>query len=255
MKAIIINEIGQKENALISTAIDDYSLRNLKEDTMVLHLFQHSGINMGIDDLKHENFHTGIQYYKEHNQNITLRQSGGRSIVADKGVLNMSLCFYSKGSVQENYDYYADFIKTAFEPLSTKIKVKEIEGAYCPGSSDMSIDNKKFCGTAQKKLGNKIEMDCYISINGNQKERSMLVKGFYEAMNSSQITIDVNSMESLNVLCNKDISINEAAELLIKEVKKRTSNIIYLEKEDFNQEKFAFSLEHTKRKNKQIKGA
>ena len=81
----------------------------------------------------------------------------------------------------------------------------------------------------------------------------MLVKGFYEAMNSSQISIDVNSMESLDVLCNKNISINEAAELLIKEVKKRTSNIIYLEKDDFNQEKFAFSLEHTKRKNKQIK--
>ena len=50
MKAIIINEIGQKQDGILSNAIDDYFVRNVKEDEVILHLFQHPGINMGTDD-------------------------------------------------------------------------------------------------------------------------------------------------------------------------------------------------------------
>ncbi|WZU00882.1 hypothetical protein MGH68_15465 [Erysipelothrix sp. D19-032] len=52
MKGLIINELGKPENAMHSTAMDDYSVRTVDQDTLILHLFRHEGINMGLDDTK-----------------------------------------------------------------------------------------------------------------------------------------------------------------------------------------------------------
>ena len=249
MKGIIINEIGHKENGLYSTAVDDYSLRNVKEDTMILHLFQHSGINMGRDDTKNENFDQGIAYYKQQGVPVVLRQSGGRSIVSDKGVLSFSLTYITDhNDVYLNFEDFSDFIKDAFKGISDKIETGLIQGAYCPGDSDMSIDGKKFCGTAQKKLKNAIEMDAYIAISGDQKPRTELVQGFYKATNFTDFEVLDDKMESLANLAQTDIDVEEAGELLILALKRRCDEIEYLKIEDLDQDLFEKSLAFTKKK-------
>ncbi|CAM3581775.1 lipoyl protein ligase domain-containing protein [Erysipelothrix urinaevulpis] len=255
MKAILINELNDvNTDPLISTAIDDYSLRNLEDNTIVMHLFQHKGVNMGTDDIRIKNIQKGLDYYRQHGQEVTFRQSGGRSIIADEGVISMSLTFPSLGDVKLNYDYYSDFITQALAPLSTDIKTYEITGAYCPGDSDMSINGQKFCGTAQKQLGQRVEMDCYIAVNGDQTKRSKLVKGFYDVMEYTDIPIVLDTMATLSDLSHQHVSIDDVSKLLISELKKRTSSLHERTIESFDHDKFEFSVQHIKRKHNLVKG-
>ena len=70
MKGIIINELGNPYNELQSTAIDDFSTRNVEEEEMILHMFQHKGINMGLDDTKLEKFDQGLLYYEKMGESV-----------------------------------------------------------------------------------------------------------------------------------------------------------------------------------------
>ena len=227
MKGIIINELNQDFDELTSTAIDDYTIRNLKDDQLVMHLFQHEGINMGYDDLKEENFEKGLDYYRKLNERVILRSSGGRSIVSDKGVLNLSLIFKSEASLYENYDFFRDFIVSALRPLTSDIEEGEIEGACCPGKTDLSINGKKFCGTAQRKVKEGVALVCYISVNGDQRRRNQLVKDFYDACQSNEISIDEEVMDCLSHLLDKEISVETVAKLFEKELSRHTELIMY----------------------------
>lgn len=237
MKGLIINEINQPENALLSTAIDDYSLKNVQEDTMIFHLFQHEGINMGRDDTRIENFDQGIAYYQSQNVPVTLRQSGGRSIVSDQGVISVSLTYVAKhNDVYRHFSEFGQFISSAFTHLGVTIDTGLIDGAYCPGDSDLSIAGKKFSGTAMKKFKNNVEMDAYIAINGAQLPRTRLVQGFYEAMNFREFAVLDDKMDTLSALSKQEISVEQASLWLIESFAELCDETVYLSVADLDQE-------------------
>lgn len=251
MKGIVIDETKSVANALESTAIDDYTIRNASDQEMVLHMFQHEGINMGYDDLHLENFNHGLKYLKANDERVIIRSSGGRSIVADEGVLNLSLIFKSEMSMDENYEYFSDFIKSALRPLVKEIDVKEIKGACCPGKTDMSINGKKFCGTAQRRVKDTTALVCYISINGDQDRRNKLVKGFYDACETDDVFIDENTMDSLSNLLQKEISVQEVVRLFEKEFSRHTSVMSY-QSDIKTKDGYKQALEITMKRNKDV---
>lgn len=253
MKGIYLNELNKKEDSLLSTAFDDYSVRYLPEDTMVLHCFQHSGINMGWDDTRMDHFDRGLAYYEASHIPLMVRNAGGRSIVSDEGVLNMSLTIRTDMSMQEAYTYYENFIKEALSPFTTEIVSGEIIGAYCPGESDLSIRGKKFCGTAQRKRKDVINLVCYISVNGDQQHRSELVKGFYEAMDTDLITINPDTMETLSVLCHQEITPDMVAQSLYRVLQSRCDETEIIDSYPTDTEAFALSLRMTQKNNTHLK--
>ena len=227
MKAIIINDVNKDKDSLLSAAIDDYNLRHVKEDEIILHMFQEKAINMGYDDLKMPRLKEGLKYLSSQNETVVLRSSGGRSIVADEGVLNLSLIFRSKNTVQENYDYFSEFILTSLSSISKDIKVGLIEGACCPGDSDMSISNKKFCGTAQRKVKDSVSLVAYISINKDQARRNDLIKNFYDVCQPNDLEINTSTMDSLEVLSSKSITVQSVSKLFEKEISRRVTMTMY----------------------------
>lgn len=248
VRGIIINEVGSIQNEMQSTAIDDYNIRHVNDDEMILHMFQHRGINMGLDDVKMPGFSKGLAYYETVGEPVIIRNSGGRSIVADEGVLSMSLIFRSSQSMYDNYDYYGQFIMDALQPIVTGINIGEISGACCPGKTDMSINGKKFCGTAQRKIKDGVALVCYIHINGDQMRRNQIVKGFYEACESEEIKIDLDAMDSLSNLVGREIAVSEVVTLLENELKKRTESVTY-ESSIPSREDFHLSVARTQNQN------
>lgn len=238
MRGIIIDEIGQIENALESTAIDAYSLQNVGDEEMILHLFQHHGINMGVDDVRMDDFEKGVQFYQNQGHDVTIRNSGGRSIVADEGVLNMSLIFNSDATMDDNYQYYGDFIRAALRPIASHIDIFKIDGAYCPGDTDMSIDGKKFCGTAQRRSGKRVSMVCYLSVCGNQQIRGELVRDFYAQCRGNVVHVDPTKMESLDILTGYELSPRYIGDLLIHELRNRCDAIEEVHKQDMDEQGF-----------------
>lgn len=252
MKGYVIQEVGQPEDGLRSTAIDDFATRHCDEDMMILHLFQHTGINMGLDDVKLDNFAQGLAYYKTHNQAVTIRNAGGRSVVADQGVLNLSLIFHRKSLNEENYQLFYDLIADALAPYTDRIEVGEIAGAYCPGNTDMSLDGRKFCGVAQRRIGKVAAVVAYISVTGDQQARGELVKGFYQVCNTSKLEINPAVMASLDHLLQIPLSVDDVCTSLIKALRMRVTSLSWTDLNFDERADFTASLKRTMAQNRKI---
>lgn len=250
MKGLIINELGKPENAMHSTAMDDYSVRTVDQETLILHLFQHEGVNMGLDDTKIPAFEKGLAYYHDHDASVIVRNSGGRSIVSDSGVLNMSLVLKSNANMYDNYRYLDQFIRDALSRITHAIDTGEIIGAYCPGNSDMSINGRKFCGTAQRKRLDSVALVCYIGVNGNQDQRSSLVQGFYEAMDYDDVVVHKDFMGTLSSLTGLTLTVPQVAQLMIDELKRRTDSTYEITGYDTTHDAFQTSMDMTHRQNR-----
>ena len=252
----IINEIGNDENVFVSTVYDDCSLRSCDTNALILHLFQHNGINMGRDDIKYENFEKGMAYYRNQNVDVMMRNAGGRSVVADAGVINVCLTKKSSGSMTEDYAYFDGFLKSALKSVSQSIDTGEIVGAMCPGTSDLSIRGKKFCGTAQRKRGEVVNVVGYISINGDSQRRSRLIKGFYEATGAHDVVIDDDKMDNLDTLIGQSLTVEAVSNLLIGELVHRCEKVDFKRGYELDSELFLTSyqriMDHNMRFNEAI---
>ncbi|MCG4436844.1 protein ligase [Erysipelothrix rhusiopathiae] len=252
MKGIVIDEIGQVEDAFVSTAIDAYSLKNVAEDEMILHLFQHQGINMGVDDVRMDDFDKGLDFYRTHDLPVTIRNSGGRSIVADEGVLNMSLIFHTSKSMNENYQFYGDFIRDALKPISNEIEIYKVEGAYCPGDTDMSIKGQKFCGTAQRRSGSRTSMVCYISVCGDQLRRGELVRDFYSQCHGDVVSVNPHAMQSLDILTGFALTPRYIGDLLIHALAQYCESVEGRKLEDLDVQGFQEAKDRTREHNRRL---
>lgn len=74
---------------------------------------------------------------------------GGFVVVLDEGVLNIFFIFEDekKGiDIDKGYEVMVELMKWMLKLYNVKIEVYEIEGFYCFGSYDFSINGKKFVG-------------------------------------------------------------------------------------------------------------
>jgi len=185
---------------------------------------------LGMQDKRLNNLPAGLEMLNDKDYLFYLRNSGGLGVVTDAGILNCSLFLPDKDNLQidDAYEKMYSLLKQAF---STKIKTGEITKSYCPGTYDLSIDNQKFAGISQRRAGNAVAVMAYISINGNQKYRSQLMKDFYEIsdfpnhQHSVYPEIDTHAMENLDKLLQTELTINAAKERIIKVLQKHHYDI------------------------------
>ncbi|CAM9015179.1 lipoyl-[GcvH]:protein N-lipoyltransferase [Companilactobacillus crustorum] len=179
---------------------------------------------LGMQDKRLNNFKAGLQMLSDKNYLFYLRNSGGLGVVTDQGILNFTIFLPDKDNllIDDAYEKMAALLRATF---SEQIKAGEIVHSYCPGTYDLSIDGKKFAGISQRRSGNAVAIMAYISINGNQKKRSQLMKSFYEIGNypqNQQIDypdIDLQAMENLDTLLKNDLTLDLAKEKILNVLK------------------------------------
>lgn len=175
---------------------------------------------LGMQDKRLHNLSAGLQMLSDKDYLFYLRNSGGLGVVTDAGILNCTLFLPDKDNllIDDAYEKMYSLLRKAF---SNRIETGEITHSYCPGTYDLSIDGKKFAGISQRRAGNAVAVMSYISINGNQKKRSQLMKDFYEISNFPKHQkfdypeIDLHAMENLDSLLNRKLSINQAKQEII----------------------------------------
>jgi len=190
---------------------------------------------LGMQDKRLNNLQSGLDMLSEKDYLFYLRNSGGLGVVTDEGILNCSLFLPDKDNLQidDAYEKMYSLLKQAF---SDKISTGEIINSYCPGTYDLSINGQKFAGISQRRAGNAVAIMAYISINGNQKKRSQLMRDFYEISNFpkhqriSYPDIDLGAMENLDSLLNKPLSTAQAEQKII--------NVLIDNKYEINREEF-----------------
>lgn len=143
---------------------------------------------LGMKDTRLPYWSEALTFLKETHTPFVIRNSGGLAVLLDRQVLNISLILpldsMNPLSVTAAYDQMYHWIRSTFEEKGqseTVMTAGEIVNSYCPGTFDISIHNKKFAGTAQRRIKQAAAVMMYISIDGNQDERAQLVQKFYQA--------------------------------------------------------------------------
>ncbi|CAJ2236046.1 lipoate--protein ligase family protein [Companilactobacillus paralimentarius] len=216
---------------------------------------------LGMQDKRLNNLQAGLEMLSEKDYLFYLRNSGGLGVVTDAGILNFSIFLPDKDNllIDDAYEKMFTVLKKSF---SSKIKTGEISTSYCPGTYDLSIDQKKFAGISQRRAGNAVAIMAYISVNGQQKDRSQLMKDFYEISNyplkDGYPQIDIHSMENLDTLLDHELSINQAKQKILAIIAKQYT----INKEEFfiiqnslpYQEAYNATLKDLIKRNQQILG-
>jgi len=85
---------------------------------------------------------------------IEQRKTGGSPVPQAPGVINLSMVYpWPKGlklSTTRNYKLLIDIFKPWLSNYGVNAELGEVDGAYCNGTFNLSINNKKIIGTAQR---------------------------------------------------------------------------------------------------------
>lgn len=142
---------------------------------------------LGLLDQRLPHLAAGLQSLDHAGYQALLRNSGGLAVVADTGVLNVSLFLpaaRSDYSIEEAYQLMVAYVQTVWPTLP--IIAGEIKQSYCPGEFDLSINGQKIAGMSQRRTENALVIMLYVSINGDQDQRSRLIGHFYDVSLAGQ---------------------------------------------------------------------
>lgn len=175
-----------------------------------------ASVVLGIQDHRLPYIQQAMRYLVTQGYQPIVRNSGGLAVVLDKGVLNLSLVFSEQTkamSIDDGYEAMLAFIRLLL-PEAT-IEAYEIEGSYCPGSYDLSIDGKKFAGISQRRLRQGVAVQIYLCVEGSGSERAALIEKFYAQGLQQQVTkfsypvIRPQVMASLNELIGQSLTVQD----------------------------------------------
>lgn len=126
-----------------------------------------------------------------------------------------------------------ELMKRMLKPYGAEIEAYEIEGSYCPGSYDLSIDGKKFAGISQRRLRGGAAVQIYLCADKSGSDRADLIRRFYQAalkdkQNDKKGTypdIHPETMASLSELLHTDISVQDLMLALLTELKALSTHL------------------------------
>lgn len=200
----------QFRNMLLLDRLDDFSQNDIlypfaldellcrttgQGGPAICHIWRHqSAFVMGLRDSRLPAAESAQRWLKSQGRSVAVRNSGGAAVPLDLGVINISLIM-PKESVQ-SFHFHQDFermyhlIKLALEESGCQVDKGEIQGAFCPGDFDLSINGLKFCGIAQRRQTHAFIVQAFVIAEGSGQKRAELVRSFYELASVGSLTSD-----------------------------------------------------------------
>ncbi|MGM0213262.1 lipoate--protein ligase family protein [Enterococcus sp. AZ109] len=199
-----------------------------EENQPIIHFWQLSQtLILGMKDSRVTYLKQGLQAIREANYSPLLRNAGGLGVVSDSGILNISLILPKQSihplSIDDGYQKMLDWLnRTSY--AQANITAGEVVDSYCPGKFDLSINNKKIAGIAQRRVKEGVAIMMYLSVSGNQNYRGELVRSFYQAGLEEAFgtlgypAVNPTSMTTLSDAFDKILSIAEVKEELLQNI-------------------------------------
>ncbi|AYW46957.1 lipoate--protein ligase [Tetragenococcus osmophilus] len=174
-------ELFTKETAMTPFALTDVLTETAgKNQKKLLHFWQfEQAFILGMKDARVNDLSKGVKVIRENHYEPVIRNAGGLGVISDEGVLNISWIFPKEEiSIDRSYQKMLALIQKAFPELT--INAYEIPHSYCPGKFDLSVGGKKIAGIAQRRVKEGIAVMMYLSVFGDQQQRSEIVRAFYQ---------------------------------------------------------------------------
>jgi octanoyl-[GcvH]:protein N-octanoyltransferase len=80
---------------------------------------------------------------------------------------------------EPHFERMAALIRAVLGTTGQRVQTGEVEGAYCPGSYDLSIDGLKFCGIAQRRLSRAVIVQAFVLTEGSGCSYGEAARDFY----------------------------------------------------------------------------
>lgn len=220
--------IYQSLGHMIGSSLDELVLADvfLKEvdrhqEQIIWHIWPlEKTVILGMTDCRLPHLAQGLEVIRRQGYTPLVRSIGGLAVVADMGIVNLSLII--PGVLNEErlgmasaYQLMVACMKEIFSLADHEVEVGEISDSYCPGSYDLSIRGRKFAGLAQRRIKSGIAISAYISVSGPQVKRGELIRDFYQAAIGQDVApqpyprVNPASMASLSELLGKAVSPEE----------------------------------------------
>lgn len=201
------------ENSLIRYLPQQHQQAPQRDKQIILHWYPipQPSILLGAKDTRLPHIQEGVTFLHEQGYQVVVRPHGGLAIVCDPGVINFSIVQDMDNhslSIDEAYQQFIDLIQVLFQPYGLNIDAYEMERSYCPGKFDIIVNGQKIGGTAQRRFKKGITTAAYLSIDGQQDQRAMLLKDFYR-ISGADVTypdIDIHCMTTLSDQLKRPIS-------------------------------------------------
>lgn len=211
---------------IVTDILADYSG---KHGMPIIHFWTMTNqLILGMQDTRVTDLSDAISSVRSHHYHPVVRNSGGLAVVADDGILNFSMIlpqeFTNQTSINHGYDTMKAIISNALSSFNVTIDSFEVVNSYCPGEYDLSINEKKFAGIAQRRIKKGLSIMIYISVNGNQEKRGNLVQQFYQAGLKDKFgketfpPVDPNSMRNLSDLLQQKLNVEQMQMLIIEAI-------------------------------------
>lgn len=214
----------------------------------IIHFWQLSQtLILGMKDSRVPHLSEGLKTIQEAGYYPLLRNSGGLGVVSDSGVLNISLILPKQAinnlSIDDGYQAMLDWLNRTVYGTSVSIKAGEVPDSYCPGKFDLSINNRKIAGIAQRRVKEGVAIMMYLSVSGNQQQRGELVRSFYragldEVGTQGYPSVNPDSMTTLSDVFADQLSIDEVKRNLLEGIdfSDHTSHLVdFYQTEEFQQ--------------------
>lgn len=243
--------LGMENHALTSFAVDDALTLSISEEKSVpvVRLWSHDEtIVLGIPDSRLPYLNQGVRFLNEQGYRVIVRNSGGLAVALDRGVLNLSIILpkVRKVSIDDGFQAMYRFIQHMFRDVTQEIKAYEIEGSYCPGDYDLSIDGIKFAGISQRRVKDAAAIQIYLDIEGNSYKRAETVRKFYDLSLQGEKTkfiypeVNPQVLGSLSDLLNMNLTVENVIERVENTIIELSEN---LTKSPLTKEEESFFLE------------
>ncbi|KYK52980.1 lipoate--protein ligase family protein [Lactiplantibacillus plantarum] len=148
----------------------------------IVHFWQlQPTVILGLLDQRLPRLTAGLAHLHAAGYQVMLRNSGGLAVIADPGVLNVSLFLPAtreRYSITAAYQLMVDYVQAVWPQLN--ITTGEITRSYCPGDYDLSIAGRKIAGMSQRRTAEALVIMLYVSVDGDQMARSQLIQRFYQ---------------------------------------------------------------------------
>ncbi|PLS18386.1 octanoyltransferase [Bacillus sp. M6-12] len=225
------SSLGPQFHPLQSFAMDDtlcFSAGSGRSPAIARAWVHSKTVVLGIQDTKLPFLEKGLAFLKDQGYDYIVRNSGGLAVVLDEGVLNISLIFPEterKIDINRGYEAMWSLIRVMFQDFNRRIDAYEIEGSYCPGSFDLSIEGKKFAGISQRRIRNGVAVQIYLCVNGSGADRAGLIRDFYSLAKGDAETkfsypaINPKVMASLSELLDEELRIEDVMLRLLQNLK------------------------------------
>ncbi len=110
---------------------------------------------------------------------VIVRPFGGLLVPLDVGVLNVTWITHETLSIEDGFWKITKFLQHVCR-ASGDLQVGEVQGSYCPGRFDLSIQGRKIAGIAQRKVRQATAISAFVNVYSQGIQREKIIRDFYE---------------------------------------------------------------------------